>query len=153
MASLYTRSERWKLRGLYALIAMAVFLLGFNSGRVMEKYRRGPTATSNKREPPKTTTQPSDNVVQEEPTKPASSNNMALWMPAILALFGSLIVVTFTASLNTKSVTSQIDAVTSKIDALRAEMKQYFAEFRLETRSDALEVRHRVERLEAQRRR
>jgi hypothetical protein len=40
------------------------------------------------------------------------------WMPAVLALFGSLIVVAFTAWLNTR-------AVIAHVDALRAEMARF----------------------------
>jgi hypothetical protein len=91
---------------------------------------------------------------------------MQLWMPAILALFGSLMVVVVTAWLNTRALSSQIEA-------LRAEMRQGFAEFRLEIHDDLStfraevrdeiasfrlevhdqlsDVRHRLERLEEQR--
>jgi hypothetical protein len=69
---------------------------------------------------------------------------MQQWMPAILALFGSLLVVVITAWLNTKALFSQIDA-------LRAEMKQNHAELRLEINSKITTVEHRVERLEEQR--
>jgi hypothetical protein len=62
-------------------------------------------------------------------------------MPAILSLFGSLLVVVVTGWLNTKALSSQIDL-------LRAEMKQSFAEFRLEIHSDMVDVKRRVERLE-----
>jgi len=72
------------------------------------------------------------------------SGQAQLWMPAILALFGSLIVVSFTAWINTR-------AVLAHIDALRAEFKKDLAEFelRLNTRLSALE--HRIERLQEQR--
>jgi len=40
-----------------------------------------------------------------------------IWMPTILALFGSLLAVVFTAWLNTKALSSQIEA-------LRAETRQ-----------------------------
>jgi len=72
------------------------------------------------------------------------STQAQLWMPAILALFGSLIVVSFTALINTR-------AVLAHIDALGAEFKKDLAEFelRLNTRLSALE--HRIERLEEQR--
>jgi hypothetical protein len=91
---------------------------------------------------------------------------MEQWMPAILALFGSLMVVVVTAWLNTRALSSQIEA-------LRAEMRQGFAEFRLETHDEIAafrletrgeisafrldvhdqfsDVRHRLERLEEQR--
>ena len=72
------------------------------------------------------------------------SSQAQLWMPAILALFGSLIVVVFTEWINTR-------AVLAHIDALRAEFKRDLAEFelRLNTRLSALE--RRIERLEEQR--
>jgi hypothetical protein len=80
------------------------------------------------------------------------------WMPTILALFGSLLVVVFSAWLNTKALSSQIDGVdkkltaqidgidkkltaqidgidkklTAQIEALRAETLHGFAELRLE---------------------
>ena len=79
------------------------------------------------------------------------SGQAQLWMPAILALFGSLIVVSFTAWINTRAVLGHIDAVRAQIDLLRAEVKKDLAEFelRLNTRLSALE--HRIERLEEQR--
>jgi len=66
------------------------------------------------------------------------------WMPAILALFGSLMVVVITAWLNTKALSAQIEA-------LRAEMKQYIAEAELRIIKEILELKGRVERLEEQR--
>ena len=48
-------------------------------------------------------------------------------MPAILALFGSLLVVVITAWLNTKALSSQIDS-------LRFEIKSVISDFRLELR-------------------
>jgi methyl-accepting chemotaxis protein len=73
------------------------------------------------------------------------------WMPAIIALLGSLIVAVFTAWLNTRALSSQIEA-------LRAEMRQGLAELRLDFLKDWSDVRleiselsHRVERLEEQR--
>lgn len=74
-----------------------------------------------------------------------------IWMPTILALFGSLLVVVFTAWLNTKALSAQIEGVDKKlsaqidgiekklsaqIDALRAEMLQGFAEVRLDFHSE-----------------
>jgi hypothetical protein len=44
----------------------------------------------------------------------ASMNaQVQLWMPAILALFGSLIVVVLTAWINTRMLSAQIEAVRS----------------------------------------
>jgi len=70
---------------------------------------------------------------------------MQPWLPAILALFGSLIVVVATAWLNTKTLSAQIEA-------LRAEMKQNFAEFQLALYRENATLHHRVERLEEERR-
>lgn len=89
-----------------------------------------------------------------------------IWMPAILALFGSLLVVVFTAWLNTKAVTAHIDGVdrkvtaqiegldkkvTAQIEALRAETRQGFAELRLDFHTEISQLARRVERLEEQR--
>lgn len=77
---------------------------------------------------------------------------MQMWMPAILALFGSLLVVVFTAWLNTRALSAQIEGVdkklTAQIEALRAETNQGFAELRLEFHRGFSELSHRVERLE-----
>jgi len=80
------------------------------------------------------------------------------WMPAILALFGSLIVVVLTAWINTRMLSAQIEAVDSRIEAvrseigaLRAEMRQGFAELELRITRQIMELDHRVERLEEQR--
>ena len=76
-------------------------------------------------------------------------------MPAVLALFGSLVVVVITAWLNTKALTAQIEAVRAEMmgqmNSLRAEMKQGFAELRLEFHKEISELSRRVERLEEQR--
>ena len=66
-----------------------------------------------------------------------------IWMGAILALFGSLLVVVFTAWLNTKALTAQIEA-------LRAETRQGFAELRLDFHTEISQLTHRVGRLEEQ---
>ncbi len=77
------------------------------------------------------------------------------WMPPILALFGSLMVVSFTAWLNTPAVSAQIDALRGEmkgqIDALRAEMGQGFADLELRLTMLISNLAHRVERLEEQR--
>jgi hypothetical protein len=67
-----------------------------------------------------------------------------IWMPTILALFGTLVVVVFTAWLNTKALSSQIEA-------LRAETRQGFAELRLDFHTEISQLARRVERLEEQR--
>jgi hypothetical protein len=72
------------------------------------------------------------------------TQQMTLWMPAILSLFGTLIVVVITAWMNTGSLSSQIDA-------LRAETRQRFAELRLEFHREISALAQRVDRLEEQR--
>lgn len=80
-------------------------------------------------------------------------------MPAILALFGSLIVVVLTAWVNTRTLSSQIETVNARIDAntnllsaqieaLRSETKRGFAELELRLTKQIMELDHRVERLE-----
>lgn len=78
-----------------------------------------------------------------------------IWMPTILALFGTLVVVIFSAWLNTKALSAQIDGVDKKlaaqVEALRAETKQGFAELRLDFHTEISQLSRRVERLEEQR--
>jgi hypothetical protein len=76
-------------------------------------------------------------------------------MPTILALFGTLVVVVFSAWLNTKALSAQIDGIDKKlsaqIEALRAEMRQGFAKLRLDFRTEISQLTRRVERLGEQR--
>jgi hypothetical protein len=51
-----------------------------------------------------------------------------LWLPAILALFGSLIVVVLTAWINTRMLSAQIAAVDSRIEGVRSEIGALGAE-------------------------
>jgi|HubBroStandDraft_1064217.scaffolds.fasta_scaffold00726_16 hypothetical protein len=85
-----------------------------------------------------------------------------VWMPAILALFGSLMVVVLSAWINTRTLSAQIETVNARIDAntkmlsaqieaLRSETKQGFAELELRLTKQIMELDHRVERLEEQR--
>jgi hypothetical protein len=73
-------------------------------------------------------------------------------MPAVLSLFGTLIVVVLTAWLNTRMLSAQVEALGSELRAemaaLRAEVKQGFAELRLEFHTQISELAHRLERLE-----
>jgi len=73
------------------------------------------------------------------------------WMPAILALFGSSIVVVLTAWINTRMLSAQIETVNARIESLRSEMRQGFAELELRLTKQILELDHRIERLEEQR--
>jgi len=90
------------------------------------------------------------------------NQNVQLWMLAILALFGTLMVVVITPWLNTKSLSAQIDALRAemngklsvtdgKMDALRMEVRQYIAEAGLRIVKEILELKSRMERLEEQR--
>ena len=79
------------------------------------------------------------------------NGQVQLWMPAILALFGSLIVVLFTAWLNTRTVLVHIEAVRSEITALRAEFKKDLAELELRLTTQISALDRRSERLEEQR--
>ena len=80
---------------------------------------------------------------------------LQLWMPAVLSLFGTLIVVVLSAWLNTRMLSAQIESVRAElraeIGALRAEMKQGFAELRLEFHQQFTELSGRVDRLEERR--
>jgi uncharacterized membrane-anchored protein len=86
-----------------------------------------------------------------------------LWMPAVLSLFGALIVVVLTAWWNVRSLSEQMRLMESKLDArldsmqaetkaeiqaLRAEMKQSMAELELRLSKQIMELAQRVERLE-----
>ncbi|SRR5258706_16001761 len=86
-----------------------------------------------------------------------------IWLPPLLSMLGSMIVVVFAAWLNTRVLSAQIDSLRSElkaeiaalrtemraeIAALRAEMKQGFAELRLEFHKDLSALTNRVERME-----
>lgn len=88
------------------------------------------------------------------------------WMPAILALFGSLLVVLFSAWLNTRALSAQVDAprtemkaemtalraeMRGEMSALRGEVKQSIAELELRLTVQISNLSNRVERLEEQR--
>ena len=86
------------------------------------------------------------------------NGQVPVWMPAVLALFGSLIVVSFTAWLNTRVVVAHIEALRSEMgtlraemNTLRAEMKQSMAELELRLTLQISNLSHRVEKLEEQR--
>jgi hypothetical protein len=90
------------------------------------------------------------------------NGQVQLWMPAILSVFGTLIVVLFTAWLNTRTVLAHIEAVRSEITglgadlhgeirALRAEFKKDLAELELRLTMQISALDRRIERLEEQR--
>lgn len=83
-------------------------------------------------------------------------------MPAVLALFGTLIVVVFTAWLNTRTVLAHLEAIRSEIGGvrsellgeiagLRAEVKKDLAELRLDLTTQISALERRIERLEEHR--
>jgi len=83
------------------------------------------------------------------------NSQVLVWMPAVLALLGTLMVVVFTAWLNTRMLAAKIDGLRAEMDTLRAEMdalraeiRQGFAELRLEFHTQISDLAHRVERLE-----
>ena len=65
-------------------------------------------------------------------------------MPAVLALFGTLIVVVFTAWLNSRMLAAKVDAQGARIDALRAEMKQSMAELELRLSKQIMETKQSI---------
>jgi sensor domain CHASE-containing protein len=92
-------------------------------------------------------------VIAKNPSRMEVKMNAQVqaWMPAVLSLFGTLIVVVLTAWLNTRALSAQIDSLrnelraeiqvlraetTGRIDALRAELKQLMAELELPKQAD-----------------
>jgi len=81
------------------------------------------------------------------------------WMPAVVSLFGTLIVVVLTAWLNTRMLSSQVESVRaelhSEMKAMEERMKameerigRQLAELELRLSKQILELSQRVERLE-----
>jgi hypothetical protein len=80
------------------------------------------------------------------------NGQVQLWMPAVLSVFGTLIVVLFTAWLNTRTVLAhKLEAVRSEIAALRAEVKKDLAELEMRLTTQISGLDRRIERLEEQR--
>lgn len=48
---------------------------------------------------------------------------LQLWMPAVLSLFGTLIVVVLTAWLNTRMLSAQVESVRVQIESVRTELR------------------------------
>jgi type VI protein secretion system component VasK len=82
-----------------------------------------------------------------------------VWVPVLLSLVATLIVVVLAAWWNARSLSDQmrmleskldarLDSVRSEIQALRAEMKQSMAELELRLSKQIMEIGHRVDRLE-----
>lgn len=81
-----------------------------------------------------------------------SVDEIKIWLPPLLTLLGTLIVVVFTAWLNNRVIVAHIDALRQEMlrsmTELKLELKTEIAALRLET----VEMRNRVERLEGERR-
>ena len=87
---------------------------------------------------------------------------LQLWMPVFLTVLGNLIVVVFTAWLNTRAMLAQMEAVRAElkgemaglrgeIAALRAEFKKDLAELELRLSTQISALDRRVQRLEESR--
>ncbi len=70
-----------------------------------------------------------------------SGYNLAEWMPAVLSLFGTLIVVVLTAWLNTRAVSAQIDGVRAEIKALEERIGRQLTELELRLSKQIMELR------------
>jgi cell division protein FtsL len=75
-----------------------------------------------------------------------------LWMPAVLSLFGTLIVVVLTAWLNTRMLSVQVESVRaelrSELKAMEGRIGRQLAELELRLSKQIMELSQRVERLE-----
>jgi uncharacterized membrane-anchored protein YhcB (DUF1043 family) len=75
-----------------------------------------------------------------------------LWMPAVLALFGTVIVVVLTAWLTTRAVSAQLEASRAEMKQAMAELElrlsKQMAELELHLGKQIMELAQRVERLE-----
>jgi hypothetical protein len=89
---------------------------------------------------------------EEESEEDEVTDDLKIWLPPFLTLLGTLIVVVFTAWLNTRAVLGQVEKgmaelrleLKLEIEHLRLEL----SEFRGEARTDAVEVKHRIKSLE-----
>jgi hypothetical protein len=132
----------WAALAFFVVIGLQLYL---DSRHTAPPVQTKPAIPAKNATPPAATAKADDNKIGQA-AQLASGDDMQQWMPAILALFGSLIVVVVTAWMNTKALSSQIDA-------LRFEMKALFAEFKLELHHDSVGLQQRVERLEEEERR
>lgn len=73
------------------------------------------------------------------------TDDLKIWLPPMLTLLGTSIVVVFTAWLNTRAVLAQIG---KEMADLRGELKGEVVSLRLEMRTDFAEVKSRVKALE-----
>ncbi len=75
-------------------------------------------------------------------------NEAPIWLPPLLAMFGSLIVVVITSLINTRTLSNMLDAFRNEI---RAEIRASTAETRAEIaqlKAEFTEVRYRLTRIE-----
>jgi hypothetical protein len=73
------------------------------------------------------------------------TDDLRIWLPPMLTLLGTLIVVVFTAWLNTRAVLAQVEKGMAE---LRLELKTEIAQLRLEMRTEFGELKARVKALE-----
>jgi hypothetical protein len=77
---------------------------------------------------------------------------LQVWMPAILTLFGTLIVVVLTAWLNTRALSSQIESLRSELHAelkaLEERIGKQLAELEPRLAKQIMELTQRIEKLE-----
>lgn len=73
------------------------------------------------------------------------AEDLKIWLPPMLTLMGTLIVVVFTAWLNTRAVLAQVE---KGMADLRLELKTEIAEMRLEMRTEFADLKNRVKALE-----
>jgi predicted Holliday junction resolvase-like endonuclease len=77
---------------------------------------------------------------------------LQVWMPAVLTLFGTLIVVVLTAWLNTRALSSQIESLRSELHAelkaLEERIGKQLAELEPRLTKQIMELTQRIEKLE-----
>ncbi|GEM_PF-5961658 len=80
------------------------------------------------------------------------NSQVQLWTPAVLSLFGTLIVVVLTAWLNTRMLSAQIESVRlelrTEMRAVEERVGRQLAELELRLSKQISELGQRVERLE-----
>lgn len=73
------------------------------------------------------------------------TDDLRLWLPPMLTILGTLIVVVFTAWLNTRAVLGQMEKGMAE---LRLELKSEISSLRLELRTELADVKSRIKALE-----
>lgn len=76
------------------------------------------------------------------------TDDVKIWLPPMLTLLGTLIVVTFTAWLSSRSVHAMIDAVRQEIQTVRQELQTVRHEMRAEIAGVRSELKLDILRIE-----